>query len=155
MFVKMLLAIVLFVLIVAFISFLIDNRQFHKEIEQEQIERMSAENRLTESLKTFCHQLGIELSYHKELGTAAGRIVYYKKDGRLIVDSAKIEILERYENQPYVLAHELGHYMAIKQRQDDSERGADDEANKLCRAILNEKEQGLLSIGLDCYFGAV
>jgi len=42
--------------------------------------------------------------------------------------------------------------MAIKQRQDNSERGADNEANKLCRLILNKKEQEILSISLRCYF---
>ena len=96
--------------------------------------------------------MGIKLSYHAELGTAAGRILYYKQNGQLFVDDAKIEILERLKDEPYVLAHELGHYMAIKQRQDDSERGADNEADRLCRAILNEGEQRLLSVSLDCYF---
>lgn len=124
----------------------------NREIEQEHKERDAIENRLTESLKTLCAQLGIDLSYHKELGDAAGRILYYKKAGRLFVDDARIEILEKYKDEPYTLAHELGHYMAIKQRQDNSERGADNEADKLCRSILNEREQKLLSISLRCYF---
>lgn len=124
----------------------------NREIEQEHKERDAVENRLTESLKTLCTQLGIDLSYHKELGIAAGRILYHSRNGRLFADNAKIEILEKYRNEPYVLAHELGHYMAIKQRQDNSERGADNEAEKLCRSILNKKEQELLSISLRCYF---
>lgn len=146
-----LLAIIIVVLICVAIYFYID-WQVNKEIEQEYKERDAVENRLTESLKTLCAQLGIGLSYHKELGTAAGRILYHSRNGRLFVDDARIEILEKYENEPYVLAHELGHYMAIKQRQDDSERGADNEADKLCRLILNEREQKLLSISLRCYF---
>lgn len=101
----------------------------------------------------MCSLLDIDLSYHKELGTAAGRILYLSMAGRLFVDDARIEILEKYENDPYVLAHELGHYMAIKQRQDNSEEGADSEAEKLCRLILNQQEQELLKIALHCYFG--
>ena len=146
-----LLVIIVIVLICVFICFYID-WQTDKEIEKEHKERDAVENRLTESLKILCVQLGIDLSYHKELDDAAGRILYYSKNGRLFVDEAKIEILEKYEHEPYVLAHELGHYMAIKQRQDNSERGADDEADKLCRLILNVREQKLLSISLRCYF---
>ncbi len=148
---------IIFVIVIIIVSLCIFSiwsldRQISKEIEQEQKERNITENRLTDSLKTLCTQLGIELSYHKELGTAAGRILYYSMNGRLLVDDARIEILEKYKDEPYTLAHELGHYMAIKQRQDDSERGADDEADKLCRLILNKKEQELLSISLRCYF---
>lgn len=145
------LAVLVFVLICVALCFYTDWK-VDKEIEQEHKERIAVEHRLTESLKTLCTQLGIDLSYHKELGTAAGRILYHSMNGRLFVDDAKIEILEKYRNEPYTLAHELGHYMAIKQRQDNSERGADNEAEKLCRLILNEYEQKLISIGLKCYF---
>lgn len=151
MLLHMFLVALVFILICVVICFY-SERKVDKEIEQERKERRAAKHRLTESLKTLCAQLGIDLSYHEELGTAAGRILYHSRNGRLFVDDAKIEILEKYRNEPYVLAHELGHYMAIKQRQDDSERGADNEADKLCRLILNEKEQDLLSIGLACHF---
>lgn len=146
--------VVVTMVLVAFsiVACIISDRAVDKQIEKEQAERDIAESRLTKSLKVLCNQLGIGLSYHKELGTAAGRIIYHSNNGRLFVDEARIEILEQYENEPYVLAHELGHYMAIKQRQDNSERGADDEANKLCRLILNEREQHLLSIGLRVHF---
>lgn len=151
MLLHMLLVVLAFILICVVLCFYSD-RKVDKEIEQERKERIAAEHRLAESLKTLCTQLGIELSYHEELGIAAGRILYYSRNGRLFVDDAKIEILEKYKNEPYVLAHELGHYMAIKQMQDDSERGADREADKLCRLILNKMEQDLLSIGLACHF---
>ena len=146
------LLVILVVVLLCAAFFFYDEYKFDKEIAQEYRERTLVENRLTESLKILCSQLGIDLSYHEELGTAAGRILYHSMNGRLFVDDAKIEILKKYENEPYVLAHELGHYMAIKQRQDNSERGADDEADKLCRLILNKREQELLSIGLKCHF---
>lgn len=146
-----LLAIVIIVLICVTSYFHID-WQVNKKIEQEHKERDAVEKRLTTSLKTLCAQLGIDLSYHKELGDAAGRILYHSMNGRLFVDDARIEILEKYKDEPYTLAHELGHYMAIKQRQDSSEEGADTEADKLCRLILNDNEQKLLAISLRCYF---
>ena len=146
-----LLAIVIIVLICVTSYFHID-WQVNKKIEQEHKERDAVEKPLTTSLKTLCAQLGIDLSYHKELGDAAGRILYHSMNGRLFVDDARIEILEKYKDEPYTLAHELGHYMAIKQRQDSSEEGADTEADKLCRLILNDNEQKLLAISLRCYF---
>lgn len=138
-------------IVICFVLCLIVDWKVDKEFKKEQKERSIVEHRLTESLKTLCCQLGIELSYHKELGDAAGRILYYKKAGR-ILDDISIQILESLKDEPYVLAHELGHYMAIKERQDRSEEGADAEADKLCRLILNKKEQELLSISLRCYF---
>lgn len=134
--------------------FAIEDKKFEKEWAKKEEIRKNAECRLTDSLKMLCSLLDIDLSYHKELGTAAGRILYYKDSGgRLFVDEARIEILEQLESEPYTLAHELGHYMAIKQSQDNSEEGADSEAEKLCRLILNQQEQELLEIALHCYFG--
>lgn len=127
----------------------------NKDIKKFDQKRDKAEARLTKSLKALCSLLGIEVSYHKALGTAAGRILYHSRAGRLIPDDAKIEILEVYENEPWVLAHELGHYMAIKQREDSSEIGADQEGYKLCCLILNQHEQELLSIPLSAYFGDI
>lgn len=134
------------------VSWIVSDRRFDQDMKQRDEERLETAIRLTNSLKTLCSQLGIEVSYHKELGDAAGRILYHSRAGRLLLDDAKIEILEKYENEPWVLAHELGHYMAIKQRQDDTESGADAEAYKLCCLILNQHEQELLSIALFAHF---
>ena len=75
-----LLVIIAIVLICVFICFYID-WQTDKEIEKKHKERDAVENRLTESLKTLCTQLGIGLSYHKELGIAAGCILYHSMNG--------------------------------------------------------------------------
>lgn len=129
------------------------DQKFEEEWAQKEKEHKEAEARLTASLKTLCAQLGIEISYPEKLGKAAGQILY-KKDwtGRLFLDDAKIQILKEYENEPWTLAHELGHYMAIKSNQDNSEEAADREADKLCRLILTPYEQELLKIALQCYF---
>jgi len=142
-------------LIAMVVSILIINWKVDKEMKERGKERAETETRLTSSLKVLCSQLGIEVSYHKVLGDAAGRILYHSRAGRLILDDAKIEILEKLENDPWVLAHELGHYMAIKQREDNSEVGADKEAYKLCCLILNQHEQEILSIPLSVYFGDI
>ncbi len=129
------------------------DQKFEEKWAQEEKDRKEIEDRLTNSLKTLCTQLRITLSFPEELGEAAGQILY-KKDwtGRLIVNDAKIQILKKYENEPWTLAHELGHYMAIKSNQNNSKEAADREADKLCRLILNKHEQELLKIGLKCYF---
>ena len=127
----------------------IGTRKFKKEMAEEK----NVEARLTKSLKSLCEQLAIPLSYHDDLGDAAGHILYHSNmDGRLLLDSARIEILNKHKESPWVLAHELGHYMSIKQFQDRSEESADREAYKLCCSILSEKEQDLLVIPLMVYF---
>lgn len=84
MWIYILLVILIFVLICVVCCFYVDWK-VDKEIVQEQRKRDIAENRLTESLKILCSQLGIGLSYHKELGTAAGRILYHSMNGRLLL----------------------------------------------------------------------
>jgi hypothetical protein len=142
--------------------FIIEDRKLDKKIKKMASEfkikkekEKIAEVRLTNSLKQLCKQLGIDLSYQDELGDAAGIILYNRLNGRLLVDNSRIQILNKYIDQPYVLAHELGHYMAIKQRQDDSEEGADAEALCLCKSILTQEEQDLMEIGLSCHFKTI
>ena len=131
----------------------IDIRKFKKEMAEREQETKNAKARLTKSLKSLCEQLAIPLSYHDNLGEAAGQILYHSNmDGRLLLDRARIEILNKHKESPWVLAHELGHYMSIKQFQDRSEESADREAAKLCCSILSEKEQELLAIPLRVYF---
>lgn len=131
----------------------INTRKFKKEMAERKKEEKNAEVRLTKSLKSLCEQLAIPLSYHDNLGGAAGHILYHSNmDGRLLLDNARIEILNKHKEIPWVLAHELGHYMSIKQFQDSSEESAYREAAKLCCSILSEKEQDLLAIPLMVYF---
>lgn len=110
-------------------------------------------HRLTLALKRLCAQLNIPLSYHDDLGVSAGRILYYENGlGRLVLDNTRIEVLTKYEDEPWVLAHEIGHYMALKQRGDSTERAADNEALVLCKSILTQEEQKLMEISLRCFF---
>lgn len=115
--------------------------------------RKDIEARLTASLKNICAQLNVPITYHQELGSAAGKILYHSCNGKLTVETAQIQILNKYANEPYVLAHELGHYFSIKSKQDRSECGADNEALCLCKSILTQEEQKLMSSSLQCYFG--
>jgi hypothetical protein len=138
----------LFLLSIPF-AIVITNIQWNQERKKEDV----AQNRLTNVLKNLCNNLNIPLTYHDDLGDSAGQILYHSnKSGRLILDDARIQILKKHENEPYVLAHELGHYMAIKQQQDRSEESADREALLLCKSILTQEEQSLMEIGLHCHF---
>lgn len=110
------------------------------------------ELRLTTSLKCICSQLSIPISYHEDLGDAAGKILYNSFNDKISLDNARIEILNKYENEPFVLAHELGHYFALKQRCDRTEDGADREALILCKSILTQQESEIMAISLQCYF---
>ena len=112
----------------------------------------AVESRLNKALKSLCSQLNIPLEYKDDLGIAAGHILYHSQKGRLLLDNAKIEILNTCIDKPYVLAHELGHYMAIKQREDRTESGADNEAYKLCCNILSDDEQVALDRKMKIYF---
>lgn len=112
----------------------------------------AAIKRLVFSLKSMCDQLNIPLTYHDDLGTAAGKIVYHSNGaGQFLLDDAAIMILNACKNEPWVLAHELGHYMALKHN-DRTEKSADAQALILCKSILTQKEQKLLDISLRCYF---
>lgn len=145
-----------FILSIIVIYIEISGTKLKKEIDEEYIRhnenKQKTIDRLTKSLVFLCKLLNIDLSYHEYLGSAAGRILYTKSNGRFMVETSKIEILNKYESTPFVLAHELGHYMAIKQRQDNSEKGADVEALKLCKTILTPDEQKYITNELHIYF---
>lgn len=154
-------AIVLFIMITGMIGAKISDKKLRadlKEIDDKYNkifeDKKKTISRLNEALTSLCGSLNISLSYHDSLGEAAGRILYHSDiAGRLILDKARIEILNRNKDTPYVLAHELGHYMAIKQRNDQTEEGADLEALNLCRMILTPEEQGYIADELKIYFG--
>ena len=62
----------LFLLLLLLLIFAIEDKKFEKEWAKKEEIRKNAECRLTDSLKMMCSLLDIDLSYHKELGTAAG-----------------------------------------------------------------------------------
>jgi Zn-dependent peptidase ImmA (M78 family) len=131
------------------------HKKYKDEIEQFKIKRENRDktlNRLTEALTSLCRLLNIDISYHDYLDIAAGRILYKSINGRLLVNDAKIQILNKCKDEPYVLAHELGHYMAIKQREDDTEEGADTEALNICKTILTPEEQSYIADELRIFF---
>jgi hypothetical protein len=98
--------------------------------------------KLTEALIELCNQFDIKLVYIDDLDivlNCSGCIWYG------IIKRPKIAILTKYKNEPAILAHELGHYIANKQRHDRSELSADREGLKLCQSILTFEEQKILS----------
>jgi len=132
---------------------LIGEKQIEKEIQLKQEHCNKTEIKLNEKLISICSLFSIPLEYKNDLSTAAGRILYHKdKSGRILLDDCKIEVLEKYQNEPWVLGHELGHYIALNKLKDDTEEMADQMANELCCTLLSESEQKELEIGLKVYF---
>jgi hypothetical protein len=109
--------------------------------------------RLSKLLECLCNQFKINLAYCDSFNDSAlGKIIFNNINGQLIMTDIKIEILQEYKNEPFVLAHELGHYISIKQRHDDSEQSADREGLKICRELLTPKEQTYLNSYFEKYF---
>lgn len=128
-------------------------KQRQENFDAEDNARKLAENRLTLSLKSLCEQLNIPLTYHDELGASAGQILYHLNElEQLFLNNSKIMILNKYKDEPWVLAHELGHYMSFKHG-DRTEESADAQGLILCKSILTQDEQNLLETELRCHLG--
>jgi hypothetical protein len=102
----------------------------------------------------FANIFSIPLEYKENLGDAAGQINYGKNitTGELILDNTKIEIKNNYKNSFNVIAHELGHYIAILRSRNTSEELANNKAKELCYLFLSEKEQKEFEKILKIYF---
>jgi len=148
------------IFIITFICFLfylyfilVAEKQIEKEIQLKQEQRTQTEINLNQKLINLCSLFSIPLQYKNGLGEAAGHILYHKdRSGRILLDNCKIEVLEKYQNEPWVLAHEIGHYIALNKLKDDTEEMADQMANELCCILLSENEIKDLEIGLKVYF---
>jgi hypothetical protein len=130
-------------------SFLKNRENFSNIIQFEQEKTI---NKLLNSLNDLATELKIPVEYCDFLGDAAGKILYHRYLGRILLDEAKIQILNDCKDTPWVLAHELGHYFALLYNNDNSEQGANREAYKLCCKILNEDEQLVIYNLLKIYF---
>lgn len=153
--------------IIMFVCFKIDETKWEKEFKErimemnKKIERYKYElnererikTKLLESLQTLAKKFGIPVSYHESLGDAAGQIVYYRnKSGRFLLDDVSVQILNKHEDSPYVLAHELGHYVSLVDNDNNSEESADKEAMILCKSFLTSDEIEIMRDTLNVYF---
>lgn len=118
---------------------------FYNFIKVNHIKIEEVEHRFNDSLKNICTLFGIELHYVDSLGDAAGIISYNKNE------TSVIKILKEHYTSPWVLAHELGHYIALEKYNDESESGAGKQGSYLCRSILNEKEASMLDYLINIY----
>jgi hypothetical protein len=66
-----------------------------------------------------------------------------------------IYILEKFKDDPWVLAHELGHHFAIKNEDDYSEVGADRKGKGLVKDALSLFEYLSMIKSINIYFGKV
>ena len=138
--------IVLYILLITALVLALSTMEI-KEVEE-------AQRSLNNKLLNLCFTLNIPVEYRDSLGKVVGRIIFNNdRENKPILDSCKIEILNRFKNTPYVLAHEIGHYIAIKKYQDNSEEMADKMAGELCLNFLSDREREILNTGLEVYFG--
>jgi hypothetical protein len=115
--------------------------------------RKKLELDLANKLKNYAKENNILIEYKNYIdGLILGRVLYlYDLDEKIIYSIKKIQILKLYKNNPYILAHEIGHWISIKQRKDVSEESADIEANKLCCNLLTIEEQSYLKFPINNY----
>lgn len=113
------------------------------------------ENKLFNKLLKICKEINIPVSIKRsiEMEGAAGRF-YYHMDytGCYYVDKSKIYLHEDFKNSPWVLAHELGHYYAVKYFEDETEVTANIIGKQLVLNELNIVEKYILKIPINCYF---
>ena len=130
------------------IYFMIDGRYFLCKKKRKKIELF-----LTNALKNFAAGNDIPITYHEKIGNSAGRLVYsyYTSSPQKLLEP-KIQLLNQYKNEPYVLAHEIGHYLAITNSGDKTEEGADQRGRRFCESLLNKFDVWFMKDGFDIYF---
>ena len=126
--------------------------------------RSKIRNEILDLLEKYCLIRSIPISYEDEeyfasnAPDACGRIIYfryYTKDGTTTYfDEFEIHIrFARDTKFTYItLAHEIGHYISVKKFRDGSEEGADYEASKLVRSLVDQKTQKLFNSEFRIFF---
>lgn len=126
--------------------------------------RNKIRNEIIDLLEKYCSTRSIPISYADEgyftlnAPEACGRIIYihhYTNDGMIdYFDTFEIYIRSaRDEHYTYTtLAHEIGHYISVKEFRDGSEEGADYEASKLVRSLVDQKTQKLFKSEFRIFF---
>jgi hypothetical protein len=131
-----------------------------KEVDQRDKDREKLKDVLFLRLKDYAKLFDIPIynwRQHKIDPDAAGEIFYsrYKDTEKFIPSSARIVLSDNCYRNPWVLAHELGHYVELLKTGKTTENGADAYGGKICRNLLTAKEEELLSISLGVYFGKI
>ena len=109
-------------------------------------------HRLLNLLLSVAESLNITVTYHDQLDDLAGALCYRVNQNGIIDKSTTLKIRNDWKNYPILLAHELGHYLAIKKYNDDTEQMADEQALALCKALLTDKEEAILKTLLETNF---
>ena len=108
--------------------------------------------RLLNLLLSVAKSLDITVTYHNKLDDLAGALCYRVDQNGIIDKNITLKIRNDWKNYPILLAHELGHYLAIKKYNDDTEQRADRQALILCKALLTNKEEQVLKTLLETNF---
>jgi len=133
-------------------------KELKKQIELKELEREETKIILFNKLMLFCKfknlNVFIEGENQRTIDSGvAGVMISYTIGGYYISSPNEHIVLSlQYQNNPFVLAHEIGHYLQLRQELKTDEIGADQYADKLCREVLTGNEQEILKISLECYF---
>jgi hypothetical protein len=108
---------------------------------------------LTNKLKNYAKENNILIEYKNYFngwGILGRNLLLYDLDDKKYM-TVKIQVLRFCKNNPYVLAHEIGHWVSIKSKGDISEKSADKKANEICRKLLTKKERIYLGFPIKNY----
>lgn len=115
-------------------------------------------------LEDYCYQKNIPIIYgeafflNRDRQDCCGTIQYTKtKNNDSTISYKNFVIFVRTGVLGHIaefstLAHEIGHYISLTSYNDESEEGADYEADKLVRSFLTKKQQRMLKLELKIFF---
>jgi hypothetical protein len=112
--------------------------------------------RLKEYAKSF--NIPIYNSNEKSVSENSAGIIQYERlfyNNKFVPSSSEIVILNEFINEPWVLAHEIGHYIELLKTNQTTEDGADFYAGRICRSLLTAKEEDILEIPLRIRYAEV
>lgn len=116
--------------------------------------RKSIEIKIYNGLQKYCDDNKINIFIRDEefMGESAGLINYWVNSNQELLEhrSKKIYLLDRYVS-PWVLAHEIGHYIGKKFYNDTSEERADHEGRLLVESFLCKDDFEKITWVLDIY----
>jgi len=132
-------------------------RKISQSYEDYVFYREQGKKNLTKRLYEIAKLENIPVKIHTDLGTAAGTFSYKANRDRtkFCFKDSEICLLEKCskETDYSILAHELGHFYAIKNDGDQTEERADEYALKICKSLISHNEEKALRVSLQIYFG--
>ena len=130
------------------------NKNWYEELllkqKNDERKREVIKDKLLNLLLYVAKIMSIDIYYSPDLKNCAGSIYYDENDN--INDDIVIQIDNKYKDCPYVVAHEIGHYLSYRHDKNRSENSANKYASELCQSLLSYEEKDILKIFFDISF---